>query len=206
MRDVQHHGYKSRHGDEKYMNCSRTVIYGFTLLEVLISIAVFSIGLLAYMTYQGRTSSMLFDTESSIIASSLAVEIAEEINSMAEVDFLAVITAAGDPLPNDWLDDDANFKAFSPLLNFTSGPFDSFGNPVADGETPMFYRKLRIRTYDNLSGVDHPENSPLDVLRIIEVVVGWNQKDSPPSLQCNTMPMPNGCNEIRLMVIKPTSS
>lgn len=175
---------------------------GFTFLELLFSVLVFSIGMLAYISYQGRLSAMLFETESSIMATSIASEITEEINAMRDEDFLAlIVTGASDPDKGEWISD-ADLKGYSPLLHFTAGPFDEFGRPLIDGATPMFYRLVRIRKYDQFVNIDHDENTPSDVLRVIEVSVGWPRKDS-SSLVCDQMPMPNGCNEIRVLVIRP---
>ncbi len=179
----------------------RSFLPGFTFLEILFSIVVFSVGMLAYMDYQARTTSILFETESSVIATGLAVEIAEELNSVTEEDMRVIVEDNFTTFPSNWVTD-AEFKALSGLFNWTPGPFDEFGRPISGGGVGMFNRMVRVTSFNNLTGSNYEENTPLEVLRVVEIVVAWRQKDA-PTAQCNVLPLPAGCNEVRNLVIKP---
>ncbi len=172
---------------------------GFTFLEILFSILVFSVGMLAYFNYQSRASAILFETESSHIATRLLVEIPEEINGMSEDLFRTVIEPL--TLPTDWMSD-VDFKNLSTFFRFPTGPFDSFGNPVT-GENGFFHRKVRITTFNALTGSNHDENSPLEVIRVVEVLVSWPDRDH-PAAQCTGGPgaVP-GCHDLMVRSFKP---
>ncbi len=176
---------------------------GFTFLEILFSLVVFSAGMLAYMNYQGRASAMLFDTESSSLATAIAVEASEELSSLTEDDYRALMTNLGllaaDSAATDWMSD-IDFKTKSSLLQYTPGPFDEYGRPLAGGNL-VFYRMMRAYTYRDLTQTNFEENSPREVLRVVEILVQWPNKDSLTTLECDT-PNP-ACNEIRTHVIKP---
>lgn len=174
---------------------------GFTFIEILTSLLVFSIGMFAYMNYQGRASAMMFDTESSSIATAIMVEAAEELNSLSEDDFRGVVTAMGS-LPTDWMTD-AAFKTNAAMIHYTAGPFDEFGRPVQSGGNSVFYRAMRILTYNDLTNQNFEVNSPLEVLRVVEIAVMWPNKESLISIECNTMPPAASCNMIRMHLIKP---
>jgi len=61
--------------------------YGFTLIEVVVAIFVFSSGMMAFMAYHARANTMIFETESSQIAHALGLNLIEEINSMTPARF-----------------------------------------------------------------------------------------------------------------------
>lgn len=178
---------------------------GFTFLEILFSLLVFSAGMLAYMNYQGRASAMLFDSESSAIANALAIEVSEELNSFTEDDFRTIITNLGvlasDSSATDMMSD-ADFKATSSLFQFTPGPFDEFGRPVSGGGNAMFHRMMRVYTYNDLTQGNFTANSAREVLRVVEITVVWSNRDD-ITAQCNVNYNADGCNRIRTYVIKP---
>ena len=180
---------------------------GFTLIEVLFSIMVFSIGILAYMQFQAQASAVLYDTESSIIANQIAMELAEQVNSMSEESFsrlnTMIDTQLGTASPSAWRLDNY-FKAYAgDMLQFSPGPFDTFGKPLeAINGTGHYYRLVRRRTYNEMSGMSYLPDTPLEVLRIIEIVVAWPKKDF-PTQACNAMPLSANCDLISLVVIKP---
>ncbi len=170
---------------------------GFTFLEVLFSILVFSIGMLAYFNYQGKASAMLFEAESADIAARLAVEIPEEINSLTEDEFRSIVEAAG-TLPTDWMPD-SDFKALSDFLQFRPGPlFDSFGNPSSSG---YFERQVRITSFNALTGSDYPDLDPHGSLRVVEVWVRWPTRANTTG-QCNGGIDDTACHHVVTRAIK----
>ncbi len=170
---------------------------GFTFLEVLFSLLVFSIGMLAYFNYQAKASAMLFEAESADIAARLAVEIPEEVNSLTEDEFRTIVEAAG-ALPTAWMPD-SDFKALSPLLQFRAGPlFDTFGNPSANG---YFERQVRVTSFNALTGGNYSDLDPHGALRVVEVWVRWPNRANTAG-QCNGGPDDTGCHHVVTRAIK----
>jgi len=179
----------------------RLLPHGFTFLEILFSILVFSIGMLAYFNYQAKATVMLFEAESANIATALAAEIVEEINSLSEEDFRALVGSFGE-IPTPWMYDD-EIKTVSSFLQFRAGPlFNSFGNPATSG-TGFFERQVRITTFNAFTGSSFPENSPHEVLRIVEVWVRWPTRSHTLD-DCTGGPGSEGCHHIVLRSIKAT--
>jgi len=171
---------------------------GFTLLEILFSILVFSVGMLAYLNYQAKASTMLFEAESANIATALAVEIPEEVNSLSEDNFALIVEAAGD-LPTAWMADSA-FKNLSTLLRFRAGPwFDPFGNST--NNNGYFERQVRVTSFNALTGSNYTENTPHEALRVVEVWVRWPTRANTTG-QCTGEPGSTGCHHIVTRAIK----
>ncbi len=176
--------------------CRKT---GFTLLEVLFSILVFSIGMLAYFTYQSRAAAMLFESESAEIAARLALEIPEEVNSLTEESFRTIVEAAGD-LPTSWMSDSDLKSISNGLLQFRPGPyFDSFGNP--SNNSGYFERQVRITSFNALTGSDYSDLDPHGALRVVEVWVRWPTRAN-TSGQCNGGPDDAACHHVITRAIK----
>lgn len=174
---------------------------GFTLLEVMFSLLIFSAGMLAYVSYQSRASAMLFETESTAIATAIAVEAAEELNSMVEDDFRILVENINPQPTTGWLTD-TEFKAYSSLLNFSVGPFDAFGRALNGNGNGMFSRLFRVTTFGNLTGVTYAENSPMEVIRVVEVYVGWPNRGVVTKV-CDSGPYDAECNHLIVPVMKP---
>lgn len=174
---------------------------GFTLLEVMFSLLIFSAGMLAYVSYQSRASAMLFETESTAIATAIAVEAAEELNSMTEDDFRILIENINPQPTTGWLTD-TEFKAYSSLFNFSVGPFDAFGRALNGAGNGMFTRLFRVTTFSNLTNTTYEENSPMEVLRVIEIYVGWPNRGIVTKV-CDSGPGDVECNHLIVPVMKP---
>lgn len=178
-----------------------SVTKAFTLIEVMISLFVFSTGMLAFMAYHARANSMMFENESSLIAHSLALNLAEEINSLSPEDTrdlcdVACFSSGGtcqDALIANNLDKGGSFA---------SGPFDSWGKPLggSPNETFMFYRLILMSTYSQMTQTSNSENTQLGLLRHFEVVAAWPRKAF-PSLKCSSLGNPD-CNYVRVPVVK----
>lgn len=174
---------------------------GFTLIEVLISIFIFSSGMLAFMAYHARANTMIFNSESSQIAHSLGLNLAEEINSMTPARFLELCDNSG--ITYDAIYQDANLSIyFDQGGSFVVGPFDAWGKPLGGdpSEQYMFYRMLRINTYENMTDTAHVETSQFARLRHIEVIISWPMKGY-GSTKCNSEGKP-GCNYLYIPVVK----
>ncbi|HOW50445.1 MAG TPA: prepilin-type N-terminal cleavage/methylation domain-containing protein [bacterium] len=177
---------------------------GFTIIEVLFSILIFSIGIVTYMQYQGQAAAVIFETESSIIANQLAVDLAEEINSLSEESFsLLIATIDQSTNPTAWKADNI-LKAYAgTTMAFSTGPYNAWGKPLENiNEPATFYRMIRKRTYNELTAANNEPDTPLEVLRVIEIIVAWPKKESQSTL-CNIMPLNNNCNSLTVVVVKP---
>ena len=58
-------------------------IKAFTLIEVMISIFIFTTAMLGYMSFHAHSMSVIFDNESAQFAHALAFNLVDEINSMS---------------------------------------------------------------------------------------------------------------------------
>lgn len=178
-------------------------IQGFTLIEVMIAIFIFSSGMLAFMAYHARANTMIFDTESSQIAHSLGVNLAEEINSMTPARFIEL---CDNGITYDSIYQDANLSVhFNQGGTFVVGPFDAWGRPLGGdpSEQYMFYRMLRINTYNNITDSAFDNTTPFSRLRHVEVIISWPVRGS-GSTKCNSEGKV-GCNYLYIPIVKPVS-
>ena len=174
---------------------------GFTLIEVLVSIFIFSSGMMAFMAYHARATSMIFDTESSQIAHSLGLNLIEEINSMTPTRFIELCDNSG--ITYDALYQDANLSIyFDQGGSFVVGPFDAWGKPLGgDPSDPyMFYRMLKINTYANMTDTSNVQTSQYNRLRHIEVIISWPMKGH-GTVKCNSEGKV-GCNYLTIPLVK----
>lgn len=174
---------------------------GFTLLEVMIAIFVFSSGMMAFMSYHARANTMVFETESAQIAHSIAINLAQEVSSMTPERFRQLCDASN--ITYGAIYQDANVSHyFDQGGSFTVGPFDSWGQPLngSDGENYMFYRMIKIDTYGNMTDTSNPGASQLARLRHLEVIVSWPLKGH-GAVRCNSVGKPE-CNYVVIPVVK----
>lgn len=178
-------------------------VYGFTLIEIMISIFIFSSGMMAFMAYHARANSMIFETESSQIAHSIALNLIEEINSMTPARFsLLADKERNSSLVYDSINSDS---ALAHLFDqsFVVGPFDAWGKPL--GGTPnesfMFYRMIKITTYGAMTDAAFPATSQFSRLRHVEVITAWPKKAS-GSVKCSDISHPNDCNYLYIPLVK----
>lgn len=173
---------------------------GFTLLEVMIAIFVFSTGMMAFMAYHARANSMMFENESSQIAHSLALNLAEEISSLSSEDIRDLSEAAC--FASGGTCQDANIGIyFDRGGSFITGPFDSWGKPTTTDGTFMFYRLILMRTYDEMTQTSNPEQSQFGLLRHFDVYAAWPSRAG-ATTKCSSLGVAN-CNYIRIPIIKP---
>jgi len=180
-------------------NC---VFKAFTLLEVIVSLFVFSTGMLAYMSYHVRANEVMFENESAQIAHSLALNLAEEIVAMEPKDFYELSKDREDG-NSTWLD-----TIFFDSEDKSAGPFDSRGKPGSNGENFQFYRFLRFSTYDKETDTFNPAPSIFGKLRHVEIIVSWPFKQHGANTdKCGTVSyfMSNSnqyCNYITIPVVR----
>jgi len=184
---------------------------GFTLLEVMMSIFVFMIGMIGFVKFQIRSSEMIFDNESAQIAHSLAFNLLEDIDSMDPEklrDMLKSVASNTSDFPDSalsaWMTKDST-------NTFSSGPYNSFG--LADsGSGYKFYRRVSVQKYASNaiagSGFYTQKNSPYDLLRQINVYVLWPRREYAGSSKCTNMSDSNfstECQVVKLSLLKPVA-
>jgi len=177
---------------------------GFTLIEVMIAIFIFTTGMLAFMSYHARANSMLFENESAQIAHSIALNMAEDINSMdpAELRELSGVAcfASGGTCQ------DANIAYYMDKSgSYAYGPYDSLGKPLVGSVTGsyLFYRLIRMRTYDEITQESNFENSTLGLMRHFDVIAAWPRRGS-PDVRCSGLGN-QFCNYVVVPIVKPVS-
>lgn len=146
---------------------SEKCVKGFTLFEVMVSIFVFSSGMLAYMAYHSKVNSMVFDNESSKIAQALALNLSEEIMAMEPEDYYD-LTKEKESGSSVFMD-----NILFETDEFRAGPFDPWGKPGASSGDFRFFRFVRFSTYDNETDTFNPSPSLYGKLRHFEVIVAW---------------------------------
>jgi prepilin-type N-terminal cleavage/methylation domain-containing protein len=181
---------------------------GFTLLEVMVSIFVFMIGMVGFVKFQIRSSEMIFDNESAQIAHSLAFNLLEDIDSM---DSEALRTMfGGDSVPERSDSTYTSSLTKDRTGSYSPGPYNSFG--LADNSaTYKFYRRISVQKYASNaiagSGFYTQKNSPYDLLRQINVYVMWPRRDYPDATcsATNIGDFEEKCQFIKLSLLKPIS-
>jgi prepilin-type N-terminal cleavage/methylation domain-containing protein len=182
---------------------TKKFLKAFTLMEVMVAIFVFSSGMLGYMAYHARVNSIMFENESAQIAHGLALNLAEEINSMTPERFhdlsegISLDSHNFDSFIHQYIDslrDDGG----NPV---NVGPFDSRGKPGSDGLNYSFYRYIKISTYDTETGSFNPDPSLFGKMRNVDVVVAWPYRGH-GSEKCNTINKFDKCNYLTVSVVK----
>ena len=179
--------------------------YGFTLIEVVVAIFVFSSGMMAFMAYHARANTMIFETESSQIAHALGLNLIEEINSMTPARFSELAdNEKNGGLAYGAIYTDAFLKTyFDQGGSFVSGPFDSWGKPLgaSASEQYMFYRFVIINTYGAMSDKSFPATSQFNRLRHVEIIISWPKKGH-GSRKCDSVSYINECNYLSIPLVK----
>jgi prepilin-type N-terminal cleavage/methylation domain-containing protein len=181
---------------------------GYSLLEVMIALVVFSSGMISFLMYQAKANTTLFEVESSQMAYSLAVSLAEDISAMTPDEF-GLFEAA---LAKDTHYSDATGDVYNSLRSLLKAgvpsvsPFNSRGESLfgAAEQKYMFYRSIRMSQYDVKTGQTGAFDSTLPqfYLRHVDVMVGWPRRGY-GSLKCSDFnSMNNSCNYVNIPVVK----
>lgn len=175
-------------------------IKAFTLIEVMVSIFIFSTAMLGYMAFHAHSMSVLFDNESAQFAQSLAFNLVDEINAMSADSFDKFKDAFKGSYGTYKLDKDLS-SYFSSA--FQSSPFNSFGEKLSDSSTASyrFYRKVLVDTYSNKTKVNAPAGSYLATLYHVEVYVVWPKKEY-PNQDCSVQMSSDKCNTVLIPLVR----
>jgi len=171
----------------------------FTLIEVMISIFVFTTAMLGYMAFHSHSMSVLFENESAQFAHSLAFNLIEEFNAMSYDSFQKIT-------------DDILHKQAGELAEATLATNDFFGTNYAtspfymnkNGASYAFYRKISIQSYSQATGHYAAKGTYLATLYEIKVYVYW-PKIGHGNANCsdrNDDAFNTDCNEIMAVLVR----
>ena len=166
----------------------------FTLIEVMISIFVFTTAMLGYMAFHAHSMSVLFDNESSQFAHALAFNLIDEINSMSAETFDNLIKNSG-ALGSTKEDSDITPSLFT--SNFKKGPFT-----ISEGDGYKFIRTVRIEKYTDRTSTFAPEESYLATLYHVEIGVYWPKRGSGNIDDCYKDRANPGCNQLLIPLVR----
>ncbi len=182
---------------------------GYSLLEVMIALVIFASGMISFLMYQARAGTTLFEVESSQMAYSLAMSLAEDINAMTAEEFASFDEALEDnnvPYLDSYIYE--SLKSLQREDGYPSvSPFDSRGESLFNktAKQYMFYRAVMIAEYTEKTGLSYESYEPHSYLRHIDVIVGWPRKGH-GSLQCNNfVTMDSNCNYVNMPVVRYTA-
>lgn len=183
-------------------------IKAFTLIEVMISIFIFTTAMLGYMAFHAHSMAVLFDNESAQFAHSLAFNLIDEINSMS---FEAFGDMVGDPsavpaktaMVGTSSQSDvimADPKLLGPT--FKSSPFNILGeHEDPSSGTYLFYRVVRADSYANRTQTYTQQGTFLSTLYQVDVDVYWPKKGYPKA-KCASLYSEEQCNHISIPLVR----
>ena len=143
----------------------------FTLIEVMISIFIFTTAMLGYMAFHAHSMSVLFDNESAQFAHSLAFNLIEEINAMSANDFKVLVSGiigdgdegeSGDSILTTYFGTDYRTSPFYVVENSEN--------------SYKFYRFIKVTKYKTATHISVTNNSFLSTLYEVEVSVRWPKR------------------------------
>ena len=170
-------------------------IKAFTLIEVMISIFIFSTAMLGYMAFHAHSMSVLFDNESAQFAHSLAFNLVEEINSMSYKDYAKLVekTSQAQPQLDNFLNTSAYFGE-----KFGVSPFY-----MTDTTSYRFNRYIKTTKYTDLTGVYAQDGTFTSTLYHTEVSVYWPKRGyGGENCTANMQNFETKCNEIRIPIVR----
>lgn len=150
----------------------KKIIKAFTLLEVMVSIFIFTTSMLGYMAFNAYAQTALFESDSTQFASALAFNLIDELNSISCDAFKQYFTDSTSPkLVNDrpYLDSEISSTMKNALgNNFKVGP-----HSLSVDDSYKFYRKIEIETYQHVTNRYVLPRAYLNKLYHIRVGVFW---------------------------------
>ena len=169
-------------------------IKAFTLIEVMISIFVFSSAMLGFMAFHAHTMAVLFENESAQFAHALVFNMVDEINAMSYDSFQAFTSKT------TWTDDKDLKSLFG--ADFKESPFNSFGKQTTQVENYRFYRALKVDTYANQTQAYVQSGTYFSTLYHVEVRVAWPKREY-PTQDCSTSGYTTAkCNTISIPLVR----
>ena len=139
----------------------------FTLIEVMISIFIFSTAMIGYMAFHAHSMSVLFDNESAQFAHAIAFNLVDEMNAIKVEDFKTLIDEKGNSKFSDTVLKQQKYLG----TDFGASPFY-----LTDAQSYKFNRYIQILPYTEVTGVSVPKGSFLSYLYQIEITVYWPKR------------------------------
>lgn len=181
-------------------------IKAFTLIEVMVSIFIFTTAMLGYMTFHAHSMDVLFDNESAQFAHALAFNLVDEINSMSYDSFGYMVgdqtsTPKKTALVGASSQSDAimkNEKLFGD--SFLESPFNILGAQDSTGSY-RFYRVVRANSYANKTQSYVQQGTFLATLFQVDVAVYWPKKGH-PDVNCYANYSETECNYISIPLVR----
>lgn len=183
-------------------------IKAFTLIEVMISIFIFTTAMLGYMAFHAHSMAVLFDNESAQFAHALAFNLVDEINSMSYDAFGYMV---GDetttPQKPGYVGTELKLDSVmqKPELfgtNFVASPFNVLGEQDDSGPY-RFYRVVTADSYSNKTQRYTQQGTFLSTLYHVEVKVYWPKKEAAdPTMNCFSSYNETQCNVITIPLVR----
>ncbi|MBP5591744.1 prepilin-type N-terminal cleavage/methylation domain-containing protein [bacterium] len=181
-------------------------IKAFTLIEVMISIFIFTTAMLGYMAFHAHSMEVIFDNESAQFAHALAFNLVDEINSMSYDSFGYMVgDQTSTPKKNALVGTASQadtIMADSKLFgsSFLSSPFNILGAQDSTGSY-RFYRVVRADSYANKTQSYVQPGTFLSTLYQVDVSVYWPKKGN-PTVNCFANYSEAQCNYISIPLVR----
>ena len=174
-------------------------IKAFTLIEVMMSIFIFSSAMLGFMAFHAHTMAVLFENESAQFAHALAFNMIDEINALSSDSFSTISSKS--KVLGSWLTDDNQGVKSALGSTFKPSPFNSFGKSGSDNYT--FYRAIRVEKYSTQTQVYVQNGTYLSTLYHVEVLVSWPKKEyAGKKCKMNDGYNEEECNQVSIPLVR----
>lgn len=176
-------------------------IKAFTLIEVMVSIFIFTTAMLGFMSFHAHSMSVIFDNESAQFAHAIAFNLIEEINSMSYKDFKALVGQTSSKVKDTVLQNQNYLGA-----NYGVSPFYMTGDySSSDSSSYRFNRYIQTLKYTDalVSGAYVAPGSFMDTLYEVRVEVFWPKRGY-GTKECypNAPNFDRECNSIALPLVR----
>ncbi len=147
-------------------------IKAFTLIEVMVSIFIFTTAMLGFMSFHAHSMSVIFDNESAQFAHAIAFNLVEEINSMSFKDFKSLAAQTSSRTKDTILKSDNYMGA-----TYGVSPFYMTGDYSSESSY-RFNRYIQTLKYTDelVSGAYVAPGSFMDTLYVVRVEVFWPKR------------------------------
>ena len=179
-------------------------IKAFTLIEVMISIFIFTTAMLGYMAFHAYSMSVLFDNESAQFAHSLAFNLVDEINAMSYDSFKKFVEECGCVGYSNDQEDSGMTSLFG--TNFKPGPFT-----LSENDGYKFIRSVSVEKYTDKTKAYAMPGTYLSTLYHVTVNVYWPKKlkdgqTSVPDNCKNDYGDGSNCNKLAIPLVRSNRS
>lgn len=181
-------------------------IKAFTLIEVMISIFVFTTAMLGYMAFHAHSMAVVFDNESAQFAHALAFNLVDEINAMSFESFGDLVgDQTSTPVKTALVGTSSqldtvmtNSKLFGD--KFLASPFNILGAQDSTGPY-RFYRAVRADSYANKTQTYTQPGTFLSTLYHVDITVYWPKKGY-PDVNCFSNYSEAACNYLSIPLVR----